>query len=56
MSFLKADLRTKKNSISISNNILKIDSLILSVVGLTLLSNGDNNFNPFFFPDITLIF
>ena len=46
MSFLKADLRTKKNSISISNNILKKILVILAILSifLGLMGNYNNSF------------
>lgn len=46
MSFLKADLRTKKNSISISNNILKKILVILAILSifLGLIGNYNNSF------------
>ena len=46
MSFLKADLRTKKNSISISNNILKKILLILAILSIFLgiMGNYNNSF------------
>ena len=46
MSFLKADLRTKKNSISISNNILKKILVILAILSIFLgiMGNYNNSF------------
>ena len=46
MSFLKADLRTKENSISISNNILKKILVILAILSifLGLIGNYNNSF------------
>ena len=46
MSFLKADLRTKKNSISISNNILKKILVILAILSIFLgiVGNYNNSF------------
>ena len=46
MSFLKADLRTKKNSISISNNIFKKILIILAILSifLGLIGNYNNSF------------
>ena len=46
MSFLKSDLRTKENSISISNNILKKILVILAILGifLGLMGNYNNSF------------
>lgn len=46
MSFLKADLRTKKNSISISNNISKKILVILAILSifLGLMGNYNNSF------------
>ena len=46
MSFLKSDLRTKKNSISISNNILKKILVILAILSifLGLMGNYNNSF------------
>ena len=46
MSFLKADLRTKKNSISISNNMFKKILVILAILSifLGLMGNYNNSF------------
>ena len=46
MSFLKSDLRTKKNSISISNNILKKILVILAILSIFLgiMGNYNNSF------------
>ena len=46
MSFLKSDLRTKKNSVSMSHNILKKILVILAIltICLTLIGNYNNSF------------